>query len=118
MKGWEKFTARRDWDADFTVYSTGPVDLAWASRDVLLSLPGFNEQIVDRFLELSPRPGWDRWHGRRSGFKSLDQVRLRSDSTPQQFAGSFPPPLIGFNDLADARRQCGKIRRREHERSK
>ena len=30
--------------------------MAWASRDVLLSLPGFNEQIVDRFLEFRRGP--------------------------------------------------------------
>ena len=27
IKGWEEFTHRPDWDADFTVNSTGPVDL-------------------------------------------------------------------------------------------
>src|ERR1044071_6491115 len=61
IPGWEKFTANPDWDADFTLYSSGPVDLAWASRDILLSLPGFNEPIVDRFLEL--RRGTDQLDG-------------------------------------------------------
>ena len=36
--------------------AAGRIDLVWASRDVLLSLPGFNEQIVDRFLELRRGP--------------------------------------------------------------
>jgi general secretion pathway protein K len=95
VKGWEKFTARRDWDADFTLYSTGPVDLAWASRDVLLSLPGFNEQIVDRYLEL--RRGPDGVDGTDDDpLKSPDQVPLALGFTPQQYA--LLSGLITFND--------------------
>jgi hypothetical protein len=100
VKGWEKFTARRDWDADFTLDSTGPVDLVWASRDVLLSLPGFNEQIVDRFLEY--RRGPDGVDGTDDDpIQSPDQVPLALGFTPQQYAqltGPPGPPLIGFND--------------------
>ena len=44
------------WDDDFTLNSTGPVDLQWASRDVLLALPGMTPQIVDRFLQLRQGP--------------------------------------------------------------
>jgi general secretion pathway protein K len=96
VKGWEKFTARPDWDADFTIYSTGPVDAVWASRDVLLSLPGFNEQIVDRFLEF--RRGPDGIDGTEDDpdFQSVDQVRLALGFTPEQFAQLSA--IIGFND--------------------
>jgi hypothetical protein len=98
VKGWEKFTARRDWDADFTLYTAGPVDLVWASRDVLLSLPGFNEQIVDRFLEL--RRGPDGIDGTEDdpNFESLDQLGLALGFSPQQFAQLTAAGLIGFND--------------------
>jgi len=96
VKGWEKFTARTDWDSDFTIYSTGPVDLVWASRDVLLSIPGFNEQIVDRFLEL--RRGPDGIDGTEDDpdFQSVEQVRLALGFTPEQFAQLSA--VIGFND--------------------
>lgn len=96
VKGWEKFTARRNWDADLTLYSTGPVDLIWAARDVLLSLPGFNEQIADRFLQL--RRGPDEVDGTDDDpiFESLDQVRLALGFTPEQFAQLSG--LIGFKD--------------------
>ncbi len=91
VKGWEKFTARPNWDADFTLYTnrTG-IDLIWASRDVLLSLPGFNEQIVDRFLEL--RRGPDRIDGTEDDptFESLDQEGLALGFTPEQFAQIEP----------------------------
>ncbi len=96
VKAWEKFTASRDWDADLTLYSTGPVDLVWASREVLLALPGFNEPIVDRFLEL--RRGPDGIDGTEDdpAFESLDQVRLALGFTPEQFAQLSG--LIGFKD--------------------
>jgi general secretion pathway protein K len=96
VKGWEKFTSAADWDADFTLYSSGPIDLAWASRDVLRALPGFNDQIVDRYLEI--RTGPDKLEGTQDDmvFDSLDQVRLAIGFTPDQFAQLSG--LVGFND--------------------
>jgi len=96
IKGWEKFTTGPDWDADFTLYSSGPIDLAWASREVLLALPGLNEPIVDRFLEL--RRGPDQIDGTEDdpAFESLDEVRLALGFTPDQFAQLNG--LVGFKD--------------------
>jgi hypothetical protein len=96
VKGWEKITARPGWENDFTIYSTGPIDLAWASREILLSLPGMNEQIVDRYLEL--RRGPDGIDGTPDDpvFESLDEVRLALGFTPDQFAQLSG--LIGFRD--------------------
>ncbi len=96
VKGWEDFTSRPDWDADLTLYSTGPVDLAWASRDVLLSLPGFNEQIVDRYLELRRGPDGIDGTDDDPEFSSLDQVRVAIGFSPEQFAQLSG--LIGFHD--------------------
>lgn len=96
VKGWEKFTAHPGWDEDFTLFSTGPIDLAWASRDVLLSLPGLNEQIVDRYVEL--RRGPDGIDGTEDDpvMESLEQVRLALGFSPEQFAQLSG--LIGFKD--------------------
>lgn len=96
VKGWEKFTAGSDWDADLTLYSSGPVDLSWASREVLLSLPGMNEQLVDRFLEY--RRGPDEKDGTPDDptFESLEQVRVAIGFTPEQFQQLNG--LIGFKD--------------------
>ena len=55
IKGWEEFTSAKNWDSDLTLDSTvnpGGIDLKWASRDVLLSLPGASEDRVDQFLAL------------------------------------------------------------------
>src|SRR4051812_42332852 len=62
IRGWEEFTARPDWDADFTMNSQdAKVDINWASRDVLLSLPGADERLVDRLM--SARRGPDDIEG-------------------------------------------------------
>jgi general secretion pathway protein K len=62
VRGWEDFTSRPDWDADFTLATQQPtVDVNWASRDVLLALPGMTEGVVDRFI--STRRGPDNIEG-------------------------------------------------------
>jgi hypothetical protein len=108
VKGWEQFTSHRDWDVDFTLNSSGPIDLKWASRDVLLSLPGFNEQIVDRYLQL--RRGPDGIDGTEDDqpIDSLDEVRVALGFTPDQFAQLTGAGLIGFNDLTVRVTSVGK----------
>lgn len=56
VAGWADFTATPGWDDDLTVNSREGIDLAWASRDVLLALPGMNPDVVDRFLQLRQGP--------------------------------------------------------------
>jgi len=96
VKGWEEFTAVPGWDDDLTLNSSGPIDVAWASRDVLLALPGMNESIVDRFLEL--RRGRDGIDGTSddASFKSLDEVRAALSLSQDQFKQIAS--LIGFRD--------------------
>src|SRR5258708_25035595 len=52
VAGWAEFTSVPGWDEDFTVNTRSGIDLIWASRDVLLALPGMTPQVVDRFLQL------------------------------------------------------------------
>ena len=56
VKGWLEFTSVPGWDNDFTLYSNGGIDPIWASRDVLLSLPGLTESMVDNFLQIRRGP--------------------------------------------------------------
>jgi hypothetical protein len=58
VRGWDEFTSRPDWDEDFTLaQGVGPsIDINWASRDVLLSLPGMTENLADRFLQIRRGP--------------------------------------------------------------
>ncbi|MGI8432487.1 MAG: hypothetical protein ACR2MW_09395 [Chthoniobacterales bacterium] len=96
IKNWEAFTAQRGWEDDFTLYSSGPIDLAWASREVLLSLPGMNEPIVDRYLEF--RRGPDGIDGTPDDplLESLDQVRVALGFSTDQFAQLSGQ--VGFKD--------------------
>ena len=65
VKGWKDFTAASGWEDDFTLNSTGPVDVMWASRSVLLALPG-NERFARRsFSRFAARPGQNRRHAGR-----------------------------------------------------
>jgi hypothetical protein len=86
IKGWEDFTSKPGWDDDFTLNSSGPVDLAWASRDVLLALPGMTEGLADRFLQF--RRGPDGLDGTNDDapMETLDDVRAALGFSPQQFS--------------------------------
>ena len=56
VAGWADFTSQAGWDDDLTVNTRQGIDLAWASRDVLLALPGMTPDLVDRFLQLRQGP--------------------------------------------------------------
>lgn len=96
VKGWEEFCARPDWDAELTVNSTGPIDLAWASRDLLLSLPGMTDQLVDAFLTVRAGPDGIEGTEDDAGFKSLDEVRAALGFSTEQFKQIAP--LVSFKD--------------------
>ena len=96
VRGWEDVVATPGWDAGFTVNSTGPVDLAWAPRDLLLALPGMTDQLVDQFLQL--RAGPDGIDGTKDDaqFKSLEDVRVALGFSPDQFKQLAA--LVSFRD--------------------
>ena len=86
VKGWEDFTSRPNWDADFTLNSTDArIDINWASRDVLLALPGFTEPLADRFLQM--RRGPDDIEGNEDDvvFKDAQQVQIALGFREDQF---------------------------------
>jgi general secretion pathway protein K len=99
LKGWEDLTSQSHWDDEFTLNSSGPVDLAWASRDVLLALPGMTPDLVDRFLLL--RRGPDEIDGTADDppFRTIEDVRVAIGFSPEQFqqlAGlvTFKDPVV------------------------
>jgi len=74
IAGWGDYTKTPGWDDDFTLNSSGPIDFAWASRDVLVSIPGLTPDMVDRFLQL--RQGPDGIDGTEDDmqYKGIDEV--------------------------------------------
>jgi len=96
VKGWAEFTASPDWDEELTLNSAGPVDLMWASRDVLLSLPGLTEPMVDQFLQVRRGPDGIDGTADDAQFKSLDEVRSALGFSQQQFQQMAT--FVGFKD--------------------
>jgi type II secretory pathway component PulK len=95
VRGWEEFTSAKDWDADLTLSSGGLIDINWASRDVLLALPGASEDRVDQFLAM--RSGPDEIDGTEDDpFRppNQDQALVVLGITPQQLVG-----LIGTDQV-------------------
>jgi general secretion pathway protein K len=94
--GWAEFTSKPGWDEDFTINSSGPIDLVWASRDVLRALPGMGDDLVDHFLQL--RRGSDGIDGTADDapFNSLADVQSVLGLTPEQFEQIAS--LVGFKD--------------------
>jgi general secretion pathway protein K len=86
VRGWEDFTSRPDWDADLTLSTPdGRIDINWASRDVLLSLPGFTEPVADRFLQM--RRGPDNIEGTEDDvlFTNPQEVQIALGFRQDQF---------------------------------
>jgi type II secretory pathway component PulK len=96
VKGWEAFTSAPGWDDELTVNSTGPVDLAWAPRDVLRALPGFTDAMVERFLQLRAGPDGKDGTADDTVFNSLDDIRAALGLSPQQFQELSP--FVLFKD--------------------
>ena len=96
VKGWETFTSTPGWDDEFTLNSTGPVDVAWAPRDVLRALPGFTDVMVGRFLQLRAGPDGKDGTPDDTVFNNLDEVRNALGLSPEQFRQLSP--FISFKD--------------------
>jgi hypothetical protein len=62
IKGSDPLVSQAGWKDDFTIYyvnpntTAGQIDLQWASRRILLCLPGVGEMGVDRFLQMREGP--------------------------------------------------------------
>jgi general secretion pathway protein K len=96
VAGWADFTATPGWDDDFTVNTTiqSGIDLQWASRDVLLALPGITNEMVDRFLQI--RQGPDGIDGTEDDGEigGVDQALAILGLNPQQ--ATVLKPLVNF----------------------
>src|SRR5947199_7077129 len=85
VAGWAEFAATPGWDDNFTVNTRQGIDLAWASRDVLLSLPGMTPDVVDRFLQLRQGPHGIDGTEDDTHFKSPAEVQVALGLNQEQF---------------------------------
>ena len=122
VKGWEQFTSVPGWEDDFTLNSiNGGIDPAWASRDVLLALPGMTESIVDRFLQLRRGPDGIDGTADDTQFKSKEEIGAAFGLSPEQFQEiapliTFPPEptfrIVSVGKSGDAMRTVQMIVRK------
>jgi general secretion pathway protein K len=112
VAGWSEFTNTPGWEDELTLNSSGPVDLAWASRDVLLALPGLTPEVVDRFLQ--SRQGPDGIDGTEDDMQlgGIDQARGMLGLNEEQFKQlnglvSFKDPVLRVVSVGTA----GKAKR-------
>jgi general secretion pathway protein K len=98
VKGWDQFTSELGWDDEFTLNSVGPVDVNWASRDVMLALPGMTEATVDRFITLRRGPDGIDGTSDDMQFKSNEEVQTALGFSPEQF--KTVAALIIIKDVA------------------
>jgi hypothetical protein len=98
VRGWEEFTSSPDWDSDFTLKSTGPVDILWASRDVLLALPGMSEPRVDQFLTLKRGPDGLEATEDDTTFADQNEIGIALGFSQPQFTQLLATGLVGMND--------------------
>ena len=96
VRGWETFTSTPGWDDELTVNSSGPVDVAWAPRDILRALPGFTDQMAERLLQVRAGPDGQEGTADDTVFKNMDEVRVALGLSPEQFQQLSP--FISFND--------------------
>ena len=87
-------TKQRGWDDDFTLVSKGPIDVQWASEDVIAALPGVGLSRARQFVK--HRRGPDKLDGTR------DDVILAESENPQiipQLLGLSPDVFQSIQDL-------------------
>jgi hypothetical protein len=97
--GWTEFTSTPGWDDDFTIDSSGPIDPAWASRDILRAL-GIGDDVVDRFLQLRRGPDGIDWTSDDLQFINWPvDLQNALGFTPQQFQALQSGGLIAPSNV-------------------
>lgn len=94
------------WRDDFTLWSTGPLDLAAASADLIALIPGIGEARAEEFVKL--RQGSDKKDGTPDDhiFTSTDEVRSYLGMSQDQF--SQISSLVSVNDMTVHIRSVGE----------
>ncbi len=91
IKGQEPLTSQNGWENDFTLISKGPIDLQWASEDILSALPGVGAMRARGFLQ--QRRGEDKLDG------TADDRIMTTPDMAAQFLGMAPQEYAAIQDL-------------------
>jgi type II secretory pathway component PulK len=91
--GSEPLTKLTGWDRDFTLLSKGPIDLQWASEDVVGSLPGVGSLQAHGFVQA--RRGEDGVDG------TADDLKLTDAANAQLVPGMLGLSPAAFQQIQD-----------------
>lgn len=94
VSGSTPLTRQTGWDDDFTLISKGPIDVQWASEDVIAALPGVGQSRARQFVK--HRRGPDKLDGTK------DDVIFADSENPQvipQLLGLSPDVFQSIQDL-------------------
>lgn len=96
VKGSEPLTHLAGWEKDFTLLSKGPIDLQWASEEIIAALPGVGEVRARGFVQ--KRRGEDQIDGTADDFVFAGPVLAANVNT----GGQLGMPPAGNNSLVIA----------------
>ncbi len=97
VNGSEPLTRQSDWAQDFTLLSKGPLDLQWASEEIIASLPGVGQMRARGFVQ--QRRGEDQLDGTAD---DLILANLNSTDALAQYLGLSPQVYQTMSDLIAA----------------
>src|SRR4029434_8246699 len=87
----DPLTTQEGWEQEFTVLSQGPIDVQWASEDVLASIPGVGQRSARALVQY--RSGADQEDG------TADDVKLTDMRQVQGLLGLSKPDFDALNGL-------------------
>jgi general secretion pathway protein K len=87
----DPLTSQTGWEQDFTLLSQGPIDVQWASEDVLASMPGVGQRGARGLVQF--RSGPDKEDG------TADDVKLTDMRQVQSLLGLSKPDFDALNGL-------------------
>lgn len=87
----DPLTSQQGWEGDFTILSQGPIDVQWASVDVLASIPGVGERAAIGLVQY--RSGPDQEDG------TIDDVKLTDMRQVQSLLGMSKADFDVLNGL-------------------
>lgn len=75
IPGCDPLTRQEGWQNDFTILSQGPIDVQWASEDVLAAIPGVGQRSARGLVQF--RSGPDREDGTADDIKLTDMRQVQ-----------------------------------------
>jgi type II secretory pathway component PulK len=101
IRGSQPLVSQRGWQEDLTLLSKGPVDLQWASEEILAALPGLGGARARNFVQA--RRGPDRLDG------TADDLLIETPQAAAQLLGMGQQEFAAIQDLVTVKDSTARI---------